>query len=555
MDALSDPYEWYRQQLISQTTQQALNDQQATQRRQVSNTEAQQFQLMLQERLDKGAQARTGQLGQNFTRNTAMSELPINPSLESKHEYFTPANQAKLGQALQADPEAKALFESLAAQQNPSDASIKQLIGQLKGHFEPGTGKGSEQILGQNVAGTQVGKGGEPLSGQSAVTGAQPGQAGAVLPGQSVAGAQAGKGGGPLSGQSVVAGAQPGQAGAVLPGQGVPTGSQPGQVGDQVLGQNVAGAQVGKGGEPLSGSPESLLGKLANEEGGIPMDKLRSSAGAQTAGTYVTPESEARLNALLAQNPEAKALFDQMVQQQLSPQLRAFLTELAPGQLAQLANLTPQELTHLEKGGAEKLLAKLGISPETLNNLSALKEGDIARLGELKELIQQFSRSTATNTGQQGVPQGPIGDAILAALNSPVAPEVTAENVLRSASAEARVAQIGNLVAERILVTNPELGQKQEVLIMLKQDVLPGTQIKLSREGDVLHIAFQARGEDTANFISQNSGQLKDLLQTRLGEAVNVAVKTDKEQREENEGRSRNQRSVMDEMQDDESPA
>lgn len=304
-----------------------------------------------------------------------MSELPINPNLESKHEYFNQANQAKLGQALQADPDAKALFESLAAQQNPSDTSIKQLIGQLKGHFE-GAGKGSEGLLGQNLVGTQV----------------------------------------------------------------------------------------GKEGEPLQSSPGSLLGRPKNEEGAV-MDKLRPNA----ASGYTSPENKAHLDTLLAQNPEAKALFDQLSQQQLSPQLRSLLSELAPGQLAQLANLTPQELTQLDKGGVEKLLAKLGISPEVLNNLGALKGGDVARLGDLKELIQQFSRQTATTTaGQQGVPQGPIGDAILAALNSPVAQEAIAENAVRNASAQARVAQIGELVAERIFVTNPELSQKQEVLVVLK---------------------------------------------------------------------------------------
>ena len=495
MDALSDPYEWYRQQLISQTTKQALNDQQAAQRRQVPNTEAQQFQLMLQQRLDQGAHTKANPSASTLTRSTTMSELPINPSLESKHEYFNQANQAKLGQALQADPDAKALFESLVAQKNPSDASIKQLIGQLKGHFEPGTSKGAENILGQNLAGAQGSKGGEQVLGQNLV------------------GAQSGKGG------------------------------------EQALDQNLAGTQGSTGGQ-LQSSPESLLGKPTNEEG-TTMDKLRPNA----ASSYAAPENKAQLAALLSQNPEAKALFDQLSQQQLSPQLRSLLSVLAPGQLAQLANLTPQELTNFEKGGVEKLLAKLGISPEVLNNLGSLKGADVARLGELKELIQQFSRATTTTAGQQGVPQGPIGDAILAALNTPVAQELTAENAARTASTQARVVQIGELVAERIFVTNPELSQKQEVLIVLKQEVLPGTQIKLSREGDVLNIAFQARGQETANFINQNVGQLRELLQGRLGEPVNIAVKSEQEQREENEGRSRNRRSVMDEMQDDESPA
>jgi type III secretion system needle length determinant len=480
MDALSDPYEWYRQQLVSQTSQQALNERQAAQTRHVSDYEAQQFQLMLQNRLSEIRQAKGGQPTNSSARSTGMSELSINPSLESKHEYFNEANQARLSEALKADPAAKALFEALARQQNPNDASVKQLIGQLQGYF---------------------------------------------------------------------------------------------------------GAETTKGGGSLTQSPELLLGELtSNKEGGTAMDKLKSNAALQDMSTYFAPGNENKLGALLSQNPEAKALFEQLVQQrqpspegvqqliaqlkssemfvtpevmnklgqwaeQLSPQLRAFLSDLPPGQLAQIANLTPQEFSHLEKGGAEKLLAKLGITPETLNSLSALKGEDVARLSDLKEMIHRFSQTTATTTAQQGVAQGTIGDTILAALNTPANQEASLDGA-RTASTQARVAQIGDLVAERILVTNPELNQKQEVLIILKQDVLPGTQIKLSREGDVLHIAFQVRSEDTSNFIHQNLGQLRDLLHTKLGETVNIAVKTEQQQREENEGRSRDRRSVIDEMEE-----
>ena len=119
-------------------------------------------------------------------------------------------------------------------------------------------------------------------------------------------------------------------------------------------------------------------------------------------------------------------------------------------------------------------------------------------------------------------------------------------------SVQARIIEIGNLVAERILVTAPELNQKQEVMILLKENVLPGTQVRITRgEGGTLQLVFDVRGQDASNLIHQNVGALKDTLQNKLGESVNVSVKTEGQGREENEGRSRGQRNLIDEQEDE----
>ena len=229
-------------------------------------------------------------------------------------------------------------------------------------------------------------------------------------------------------------------------------------------------------------------------------------------------------------------------QTQLTPEQQALLGRLSPEQISHLATLSPQDLS----ANAERLLSKFGITAQELPLLASFKPEDLARLSELRDIFAQYTKASDGQIPQQGLPQQTsIGDYILAALNAP-------QPVPAGDSVQARIIEIGNLVAERILVTAPELNQKQEVMILLKENVLPGTQVRITRgEGGTLQLVFDVRGQDASNLIHQNMGALKDTLQNKLGESVNVSVKTEGQGREENEGRSRGQRNLIDEQEDE----
>ncbi|MEJ5301180.1 MAG: type III secretion HpaP family protein [Thermodesulforhabdaceae bacterium] len=103
-------------------------------------------------------------------------------------------------------------------------------------------------------------------------------------------------------------------------------------------------------------------------------------------------------------------------------------------------------------------------------------------------------------------------------------------------------------MVERILVEVPDSSNKQEVRISLSNDVLPDTEVRLVREDGVLKVKFVTGSEDAHRLLSPNLSSLKDQLESRQGDTVMVSVEMRKEgEREQNEGRSRQQRSVWEE--------
>jgi flagellar hook-length control protein FliK len=116
-------------------------------------------------------------------------------------------------------------------------------------------------------------------------------------------------------------------------------------------------------------------------------------------------------------------------------------------------------------------------------------------------------------------------------------------------------------VAERILVGESGPGGQQEVRILLKDEVLGGTEIRMHEEGGALQLTFVAGTKDAENFLADRQQQIASALGERLDREVKVGV-TDRdgamsqqgEQRsagdQPNDGRSRNRRSVQDERKD-----
>lgn len=123
------------------------------------------------------------------------------------------------------------------------------------------------------------------------------------------------------------------------------------------------------------------------------------------------------------------------------------------------------------------------------------------------------------------------GDAILRSFFAPAATDVPAgqEPALRDIAAE---------VAERLLVSDGPVDGRSEVRILLKDSVLPGTEIRISREAGSIQIAFVTFSADSARFLAEQQAALQQALQERMPrETVHVSVT--REDREEDEQHSR----------------
>jgi hypothetical protein len=77
------------------------------------------------------------------------------------------------------------------------------------------------------------------------------------------------------------------------------------------------------------------------------------------------------------------------------------------------------------------------------------------------------------------------------------------------------IVEIGNTVAQRILVHEAS-DAKSEIFIQLRENILPGTEIALFREGTSLRVDFFSRAGKSVMFLSQHIGALQEYLMQRL---------------------------------------
>ena len=121
--------------------------------------------------------------------------------------------------------------------------------------------------------------------------------------------------------------------------------------------------------------------------------------------------------------------------------------------------------------------------------------------------------------------------------------ENAAPEAVRSSAQDA--GQVAGQVADRILVSMPAPGASQEVRITLRESVLEGSDIRISREGGEIRIVFVAQTESAQRLLADHRGVFEQTLGERLGEErVHVAVEgphSGDATRGEGDGRSRQQ--------------
>ncbi len=113
------------------------------------------------------------------------------------------------------------------------------------------------------------------------------------------------------------------------------------------------------------------------------------------------------------------------------------------------------------------------------------------------------------------------------------------------------LSEIAREVAESILVSDASLNKNQEVRIQLKESVLPGTEIHISWEGEQIRIELVSTSPDSFRQLENMQNDLGHYLQQKLEDKVEIHVQfNDTSSGGDNEGRSRQQRNLYEEMED-----
>ncbi len=130
-------------------------------------------------------------------------------------------------------------------------------------------------------------------------------------------------------------------------------------------------------------------------------------------------------------------------------------------------------------------------------------------------------------------------------------PSVTASH--QAAPTSTSLQELVQDVAERILVSKGENGEKGEVRIQLKNGMLQNTEVRVQVVDGRTQISFVSDNVDSLNMLHQRANDLQNGLKHRLGADVQVNVmSTQDRQRDDQDGRSRNQRSYVTEDTEDE---
>lgn len=101
-------------------------------------------------------------------------------------------------------------------------------------------------------------------------------------------------------------------------------------------------------------------------------------------------------------------------------------------------------------------------------------------------------------------------------------------------------------LVDQILVSVPDAKGRQEVRIQLSPEVMPGTEIRFERHEGQLHITFVSSDSSSLAFLGKHRQSLVDQLHNRLGQDVNLEIRS----KEEQDGRSRHQRNLYEEMEE-----
>ncbi|WP_448217866.1 type III secretion HpaP family protein [Endozoicomonas sp. 2B-B] len=120
---------------------------------------------------------------------------------------------------------------------------------------------------------------------------------------------------------------------------------------------------------------------------------------------------------------------------------------------------------------------------------------------------------------------------------------------IQAVSGPKEINEVINKLVDKIMVSSKDAIQGAEVRITLKDNILPGTEIRIQRVSGELQVTMNTSSADSHNFLVANEASLMKNLE-KLGEKVQVNINLSGDGNEQNDGRSQ-QEYVGEEDQED----
>lgn len=144
----------------------------------------------------------------------------------------------------------------------------------------------------------------------------------------------------------------------------------------------------------------------------------------------------------------------------------------------------------------------------------------------------------------QAILQSMIPQSAQAVATSSAAAATSATPATTIDAAQA-VDALATQIADRILVSEPGMSGADEVRILLKDSVLPQTEVRFSRDGGTLQVEFVTQSDASFDLLQGHQNALQDRLARKTDQSIKVAVTQSGQQDASGDGRSRQRQEVQ----------
>ncbi|KEQ19781.1 type III secretion HpaP family protein [Endozoicomonas numazuensis] len=123
---------------------------------------------------------------------------------------------------------------------------------------------------------------------------------------------------------------------------------------------------------------------------------------------------------------------------------------------------------------------------------------------------------------------------------------------IQAVSGPKEINEVINKLVDKIMVSSKDAIEGAEVRITLKDNILPGTEIRIQRVSGELQVTMNTSSADSHNFLVANEASLMKSLE-KLGEKVQVNINMSGGGGDQNDGRSQQEYVGEEEQEDDDS--
>lgn len=208
-----------------------------------------------------------------------------------------------------------------------------------------------------------------------------------------------------------------------------------------------------------------------------------------------------------------------------------------------MSKISDQTFTPTQQGVDADLHEKHSGSQGDKRNIEKEADEFSSKLKD-KDFNKEDGGDQKQKMSEKSLPRSP-GGAILESMQSQIK-----GGDMKAEAQGTRLSDTINEIVDKLLVSESSLSGKDEIRISLKESVLPGTEVRISKDGGAVRIELVTTSDQSFQLLTSEKSVLENNLKDRLKDNVSVEVRFNESGREDNEGRSRQQRNIVDEQED-----